>query len=412
MVVAALLFAVIGPASVLTDTPVGASTGHPITLPIDPSRAEDVRWTDTWGAPRSGGRSHIGVDMLGPKMVPLVAAADSEVVWGRFDNDRGSILRLRDADGWEYQYIHINNDTPETDDGQASCQQAFADKICDTLDGDRLQRGVTFEAGEFVAYLGDAGNAEWTAPHLHFEIYQPDGDDRPVPVNPTPFVDEALARLQSGEILDQPVGPFDSSSDAAEQITTRLEGRVATTGERLAIVDAIRRGGLAGGLADVVEANPSAAMIDRLYIAFFQRQADAEGMANWIAVRGEGQRLELIAEWFAQSEEFELRYGGVDFGEFLDRLYVDVLDRPADEEGKAYWLSELESGNVTRGSIVVYFTESVELRQATVMRTELTVLHRALGRPQPTAGEIDAWSTLRSTTTLTAAIETKLAEWL
>src|SRR5688572_28575970 len=35
-----------------------------------------VTYSDTFGQPRSGGRTHDGQDLLGPKMLELVAAAD------------------------------------------------------------------------------------------------------------------------------------------------------------------------------------------------------------------------------------------------------------------------------------------------------------------------------------------------
>ena len=375
-----------------------------ITHPIGAAHLDDVRWTDTWGAPRSGGRSHIGVDIMGPKMVPLVAANDSEVTWGRFNNGRGTIVRLRDAAGWEYQYIHINNDTPGTDDGNASCLQALAPKLCETMESDGdLRKGVTFQAGELVGYLGDSGNAEWTAAHLHFEIYQPDGAGDVVPVNPTPYVDAALV---GASVETQRIGPFANVTVAADELHQRLEGRDATWTERELVADAVERGGLAQALAELVESNPSAAMIDRLYLAFFQRDPDDAGLDHWVEARGDGHRLEDIAEWFAESNEFQTRYGGTDFSEFLDRLYTEVLGRPADPDGKAYWLRLLSEGQVTRGTIVVYFTESAELRRVASARNELLVVRRALGLGRPSAEDLQAWTALRASTDLAPAIDT------
>ncbi|MEM7274672.1 MAG: DUF4214 domain-containing protein [Actinomycetota bacterium] len=374
---------------------------HQITLPVDPAHLDRVRWTDTWGAPRSGGRSHIGVDMMGPRMVPLVAAADSEVTWGRFDNDRGTIVRLRDAAGWEYQYIHINNDTPGTDDGRATCSQALAAKLCDSLDGDRLQSGIRFEAGEFIGYLGDSGNAEWTAPHLHFEIYRPDGEDLPA-VNPTPFVD--AARVRAERVAVDPVGPYANPAVAADEIYRRLEGRIAGSEERTGVTSAAGRGGYAAILAQVAEGNPSAAMVDRLYLAFFQRPPDGGGWDHWIDARSDGHRLEDIAEWFAESDEFVARYGSGDFSAFLDLLYRDVLGREPDQDGKTYWLGQLEAGAVNRGTIVVYFTESTEMRTLAQWRSELTIIRRALGQSRPSDAEVEAWRVLRTGTDLETAI--------
>lgn len=380
---------------------VATAASHSITLPIAPGYIDQVRWTDTWGAPRSGGRSHIGVDMMGSKMIPLVAANDSVVTWGRFDNSRGSIVRLRDAKGWEYQYIHLNNDTPGTDDGAASCLQALSEKLCNALSGTRIQSGTAVSAGEVIGYLGDSGNAEWTGAHLHFEIYAPDGSGDVVPVNPTPYVDAALT---GGGVESEPVGPFVDATTAANEIYRRLEGRTPRSAERNAVTAAVSRGGLPAALADIIAANPSAAMVDRLYLAFFQRFPDDEGWDHWIDVRADGSELEDIAEWFARSTEFSTRYDTADFSTFLDRLYLDVLGRNPDESGKAYWLAKLADGEVSRGTIVVYFSESAEMLRVAAPRTELTIIRRALGQDRPSEQEVEAWTALRATTDLEAAI--------
>jgi len=130
--------------------------------------ATPVWFSDTFGAPRSGGRQHAGQDLMAPKMTPLVATADAEVTWLRWtdDGNAGNYLVLTDAQGWKYSYMHLNNDTPGTDDGANRYDQAFADGI---------RRGQRVRAGELIGWVGDSGNAERTSPHLHFELARPDG---------------------------------------------------------------------------------------------------------------------------------------------------------------------------------------------------------------------------------------------
>lgn len=142
---------------------------YPLVFPV----AGEVQYTDTWGAPRSGGRFHRGVDMLAEKMAPVVAAAAGTVGW-MHDEQGGNCcaMALYHDDGWESWYIHLNNDTPGTDDGLG---WGFAEGI---------ESGVHVEAGQLIGYVGDSGNAEWTTPHLHFELHGPDG----VAVNPYPHV--------------------------------------------------------------------------------------------------------------------------------------------------------------------------------------------------------------------------------
>ena len=76
-------------------------------------------YTDTFGALRSGGRSHHGVDIMAAKMTPIVAVADGTVGWMHNTvGDDCCSLALRHDDGWQSWYVHLNNDTPGTDDKQ------------------------------------------------------------------------------------------------------------------------------------------------------------------------------------------------------------------------------------------------------------------------------------------------------
>ena len=156
----------------LAATPAAAEdpTYHRLTFPA----GGRVTYTDDWGDPRSGGRTHRGNDLFGPKLTPLVASTDGTVTTMRLDSGiSGNLLALRDGAGWEHLYVHLNNDTPGTDDGANPPGWTFAAG---------LEVGTRVRAGDLVGYLGDSGNAEGTAPHLHFELHRPDG----TAVNPHP----------------------------------------------------------------------------------------------------------------------------------------------------------------------------------------------------------------------------------
>ena len=129
---------------------------YPIVFPVDGPN----HYTDTWGAARAGGRTHEGTDIMADKMTPVVAAASGTVGWM---SSTCCAFELVHDDGYRSRYIHLNNDTPGTDDGQG---WGYALGI---------ERGAHVTAGQLVGYVGDSGNAEWTGSHLHFELRYPDG---------------------------------------------------------------------------------------------------------------------------------------------------------------------------------------------------------------------------------------------
>ena len=166
---------------------------YPLVFPV----VGENHYTDTWGAARSSGRTHQGVDIIADKMVPVVAAASGTVGWIH-DEQGGNCcaMALNHDDGWASWYIHLNNDTPGTDDGLG---WGFAEGI---------ESGAHVEAGQLIGWVGDSGNAEATVSHLHFELHQPDG----TPINPYPHVVEAAVIAEPG---DAPP-PGDSGSEEGQ----------------------------------------------------------------------------------------------------------------------------------------------------------------------------------------------------
>lgn len=393
--------------------PAGAQEVRDITLPVPVDTVfggygdGGVYWSDTYGAPRDGGaRTHQGVDMLGPRMTPLLAARDGEITWMRVSASSGNNLVITDAEGWEYHYVHINNDTPGTDDGANPIEAAFSSRIAEAWENDTWN-GLEVSAGEIVAFMGDSGNAEaCNCPHLHFEIVDPDG----VNINPTASVDAAYAFAEAnpqGITVDPALlGPHDSFSALATDLYTTLAGRTATTSELLDLRAVLESQGFAAAIAPLVDNESQSADIDRLYVAYFSRLPDFDGYTFWHGRLNEGWDIRRASRFFAEdSEEGRETFGDTTLEEFLDLLYAEVLGRQPDADGEEYWRDRLENDSeVDRANIVAFFTDSPELRGMTEYRSEIVALTALFDDRMPTDAEIAAWQAVRAGASLEEAI--------
>ena len=122
---------------------------------VCPTGSAPAPFADTWGAPRSGGRRHQGVDMIGQRGIPVLAVVDG-VAEPRTNVLGGTTIWFSGVDGHKYYYAH--------------------------LDGYPQLGSVT--AGTPIGFLGQTGNAQFSIPHLHFEVHPFGGPA----VNPYPTV--------------------------------------------------------------------------------------------------------------------------------------------------------------------------------------------------------------------------------
>ena len=135
-----------------------ATLGIP-QISVFPSQGR-CSFVDSWHEERSGGRAHIGVDIIGPKGLALYAVADGTItkMYGADSKLSGNALRLTTADGTYFFYAHLDS---------------FAAGIA---------IGSVVRAGQIIGYMGSTGAAG--SSHLHFEVHPRGGEA----VNPYPFV--------------------------------------------------------------------------------------------------------------------------------------------------------------------------------------------------------------------------------
>lgn len=100
-----------------------------------------------------------------------------------------------------------------------------------------------------------------------------------------------------------------------------------------------------------------------LYVAFFNRVPDADGLVYWIDQVAAGTSITTIAESFYSAA---LQYSSITGyttsmtnADFIKIVYKNALGRSSvDESGMSYWSSSLATGKESRGSLVVTIINS------------------------------------------------------
>jgi hypothetical protein len=178
---------------------------------------------DDYGAPRGNGR-HDGIDIMARKKSLAVAVEAGTVTFWTTSWRAGCMLYLKGKSGTTYLYIHLNNDRTMRNDNEGGCKPGVAYAR-------GLKSGARVVVGQPIAYVGDSGDADGIASHLHFEVHPNGGGS----VNPYRHL------LKAHKLLFAP-------APGVERFRLAMEGTVVEAdGASVALqVDKLRRypGGL------------------------------------------------------------------------------------------------------------------------------------------------------------------------
>ncbi len=187
--------------------------------------------------------------------------------------------------------------------------------------------------------------------------------------------------------------PFTSMGRLIERQYREFLGRPPTAGETLSwtrrfVLGSHVRADLVTSLRATTDNRVHVDPIVRLYLAAFQRVPDRSGLEYWTRRKRAGLSLTWISTYFAASTELTDRYGSLSDAQFVDRLYRNVLGRPADAAGMQFWRSELASGRRSRGRVLVEFSASGEFARRQSKTVEIAVVITQMMRRAPTPSEV------------------------
>jgi murein DD-endopeptidase MepM/ murein hydrolase activator NlpD len=141
-----------------------------IGLPIAGLKRSDLR--DTFHEKRGESRAHEAVDIMAPRGTPVLAVVEGNVA-KLFKSDPGglTVYQFDNEREYCYYYAHLDRYAPA------------------------LQEGMLLRRGDVLGYVGSTGNADPSAPHLHFAMFRLGPDKKwweGEPVDPYPLLMDAV----------------------------------------------------------------------------------------------------------------------------------------------------------------------------------------------------------------------------
>jgi murein DD-endopeptidase MepM/ murein hydrolase activator NlpD len=134
----------------------------PISLPVPVQGIHPSELADTWGAARSGGRTHEGIDIFARRGTPVISSTQGVVIFKGLNLLGGRVVEVVGPAGWRHYYAHLD----------AWSVAGIGDWV---------------EVGTVLGYVGDSGNAKGTPTHLHYGVYARGEATNPYPLlNPHP----------------------------------------------------------------------------------------------------------------------------------------------------------------------------------------------------------------------------------
>ncbi len=150
------------------------------------------------------------------------------------------------------------------------------------------------------------------------------------------------------------------------------------------------RGNVVESFFNSPEFQGSVSPIVRLYFATFLRIPDYPGLIFQTNAFRAGTPLEVIANNFTLSPEFQATYGALDNAQYVVLLYQNILNRTPSQGEIDFHVARLVSG-VTRGAVLVGFSESPEYQQASAIDVYVAMMYVGMLRRAPEQAGFDFW---------------------
>jgi len=115
------------------------------------------------------------------------------------------------------------------------------------------------------------------------------------------------------------------------------------------------------------------AAAQQLYVSYYGRPADPEGLAFWIEEFSNTEDVDAALDAFGTSDEYLALIDGLTTEEVINQLYQQMFNRDADAEGLAFYTGLLESGESNLAAIALDIANGAQNDDITILQNKIAV---------------------------------------
>ena len=113
----------------------------------------------------------------------------------------------------------------------------------------------------------------------------------------------------------------------------------------------------------------TASQIQQLYIAYFGRPADPNGLASWLTSTAS---FTQIAQSFGTAPEFTTSFAGQTYAQQVNNIYLNTFGRQAEPTGLNSWVAELNAGRLTLAQVGLAISSGAQGSDLIALNSKIT----------------------------------------
>lgn len=158
----------------------------------------------------------------------------------------------------------------------------------------------------------------------------------------------------------------------------------------------------------------TASDLQQLYIGYFGRAADQEGLNFWLgAINNDGLSLANVHAAFVNSAEYTSQYENLTVSQKVAAVYQNVLGRAADSAGQTFWTNAITNGTITEDQLIEGLLSGLSSKDAAAISNKVTVANyytSAKGDAYVEASKAESGAIIKTVTDKLETVGQALAE--